>query len=151
MTPAVCVPAGFDARLCVGFRMFTECYTSRVRLHPHCDAAPDTMRIEAAAVDGSSSFFERLNSTWEFRRAAPDAPDGSAAGGEAGWERAERCEVRFAVDFQASSFSVDLALDSFFEEVCLCDVLYCDRPTERLTERATPSPPAAHACTPARL
>lgn len=80
------------ADLVIGFRMFREKFTSRVRFFP------ERRRIETEYIDGP---FKHMISNWEFYE---------ATGG---------CEIRFDVDFEFRSRILQGAAGLFFHEAML--------------------------------
>ncbi|ETN17190.1 hypothetical protein, variant 1 [Phytophthora nicotianae INRA-310] len=83
-----------EAALRVGFKLFTESYTSRVlMIRPN--------KIATKAID--SPTFKRIESEWVFK---PCSTPGS-------------CEVDFKVTFEVSSFLHANAIQLFFDDVAL--------------------------------
>ena len=91
--PSLTSPSTFTAQLTVGFRVFTESYTSLVRADP-----PHTISVTAQ----QSSIFHHLNSTWTFTP-VPSDPHST--------------DVRFTIDFLVKSRMHAGAVQMFFGDV----------------------------------
>ncbi|TMW56116.1 hypothetical protein Poli38472_008764 [Pythium oligandrum] len=83
-----------EAALRVGFKVFTESYTSRVIMK-----RPEKIVIKSI----ESPTFKRIESEWYFKR----LPDPSS------------CEVRFKVTFEVASFLHANAIQLFFDDVAV--------------------------------
>ena len=91
--PTPNAPSTFTATLTVGFRVFTESYTSRITSTP-----PHTITVQAI----SSSIFDHLNSTWVFSPVASSPSE---------------CDVAFTIDFLVTSRMHAGAVQMFFGDV----------------------------------
>jgi coenzyme Q-binding protein COQ10 len=83
--------AGFDADVLIGFKLFRERFTSRVRLDPN----------RGVDVDYIKGPMKRLYNHWRFE----DQPDGS-------------CLVDFEVDFEFKSKMLEEMIGPLFEKAC---------------------------------
>ncbi|KAG5189513.1 hypothetical protein JKP88DRAFT_156212, partial [Tribonema minus] len=96
-----------DAELAVGFKVFTEKYTSRVTLKP-----PSV--VAARAVD--SRIFSELSSTWSFK---PGPRDGTTY-------------LSFDVEFEVKNPIAATAVNAFFEDVTQQQVKAFERRCKQL-------------------
>ena len=92
-SPSPSSPSTFTAQLTVGFRVFTESYTSRVTSNP-----PHSIAVSAL----QSSIFHHLNSTWTFTPVPTDP---------------HSCDVSFTIDFLVKSRMHAGAVQMFFGDV----------------------------------
>jgi len=83
--------AGFDADVMIGFKLFRERFTSRVKLIPN----------RGVDVDYIKGPMKRLYNHWIFEQ----EPDGS-------------CKVDFEVDFEFKSKLLDEMIGDLFERAC---------------------------------
>jgi len=83
----------FDAQLTVGFQVFQEKYTSRVRLDP------EALIVKAELLD--SDLFSRMDSSWHLQRTSDPA----------------HCRIAFHVEFSVKSPLHAAAINTFFEDL----------------------------------
>lgn len=116
-----------EAALRVGFKLFTESYTSRVlMIRPN--------KIATKAID--SPTFKRIESEWVFK---PCATPGS-------------CEVDFKVTFEVSSFLHANAIQLFFDDVALTQLnAFIGRARKKYGTAPRPVPQAAEKAEPPRM
>ena len=83
----------FDAQLTVGFQVFQEKYTSRVRLDP------EALIVKAHLLD--SGLFSRMDSRWHLQRTSDPA----------------HCRIAFHVEFSVKSPLHAATINTFFEDL----------------------------------
>lgn len=114
-------PDVFLAELAIGFRLFTERYTSRVVL---CEGHA----VEATAVRTPGGLFSHLKSMWTFE----DLPGGGG------------CTVRFNLEFEVASPIHAQAMRIFFNQVAHQQVRAFTRRCDELLPKKRVAAPTGH-------